>query len=338
MIICPIIGGINQAADFYQNDFPKLEEKMAQGVAFYENDWPKIEEELTKTIATVNDKLPEIEKSLSLSTDFVNNEWPDVKVGIQKAADLVRKGQDNVDLGSLISLLKKDANAESDFLSNPVTIKQTDIYPVPNYGSASAPFYTALCLWVGAVLLSSIATTVVYIDKGNKKIYSMREQYFSRMLTFLTIGAAQALIVALGNRFLLHAYMVNPWWNLGFSLLIGLVFMSMVYVLVNLFGNLGKGIAIIILVLSISGGGGNFPIQMSGKFFNAINPFLPFTYAVNILRETTGGIYWPNAIKDMLILIGVGIVFILIGYFVVPKVTPFFRKLNAKLKEGHLLH
>ena len=52
--------------------------------------------------------------------------------------------------------------------------------------------------------------------------------------------------------------------------------------------------AIIILVLSISGGGGNYPIQVSGKFFQMINPFLPFTHAVNLLRESAGGIYWPN--------------------------------------------
>ena len=333
-----IIGGINKAASFYQNDLPKLEEKMNQGINFYQNDWPEIEKELTKTLGTVNEKMPDIEKALTLSTNFVNDDWPDVRNGIEKAADLIRKGQDNVDLGELISLLKKDANAESDFLSNPVKINQQDIYPVPNYGSASAPFYTSLCLWVGAVLLSSIATTVVYLDDKQKKKYSMRQQYLSRYMTFITIGLGQAAIVALGNRFLLDAYMVNPIWNFWFTILISVVFMSMVYALVHLLGNLGKGIAIIILVLSISAGGGNFPIQMSGKFFNIINPFLPFTYAVNLLRETTGGIYWPNAVKCMVVLALVGLAFATIGFILAPKVATLFRKLNAKLKEGHLLH
>ncbi|MGX7030075.1 YhgE/Pip domain-containing protein [Vagococcus zengguangii] len=333
-----VIDGIDKAASFYQNDLPKLEEKMNQGVAFYQKEWPAIEEELTKTLGTVNEKMPDIEKALTLSTGFINDEWPEVRNGIQKAADLVRKGQNNVDLGSLISLLKKDANDESDFLSNPVKINEQDIYPVPNYGSASAPFYTALCLWVGSVLFSSIATTVVHLDGKQKKRYSMRQQYVSRYMTFITVGLAQAAIVALGNRFLLNAYMVNPGWNFLFTLLISLVFMSMVYALVHLFGNLGKGMAVIILVLSISAGGGNFPIQMSGKFFNMIHPFLPFTYAVNLLRETTGGIYWPNAIKNIIVLAAVGATFAIIGYILAPKVTTIFRKLNAKLKEGHLLH
>ncbi|MGC3391243.1 YhgE/Pip domain-containing protein, partial [Enterococcus faecalis] len=75
-------------------------------------------------------------------------------------------------------------------------------------------------------------------------------------------------------------------------------------VLVPLFGNVGKGFAIIMLVLSISGGGGNYPIQVSGKFIQMINPFLPFTHAVNLLRESAGGIYRPNAWFAFWIMVG----------------------------------
>ena len=82
-----------------------------------------------------------------------------------------------------------------------------------------------------------------------------------------------------------------------------------------LFGNVGKGIAIIILVLSISGGGGNYPIQVSGKFFQMINPFLPFTHAVNLLRESAGGIYWPNAWFAIWIMVGISVVLVLAVQF-----------------------
>ena len=114
--------------------------------------------------------------------------------------------------------------------------------------------------------------------------------------------------------------------------------MMMVYVLVALFDNLGKGIAIIILVLSISAGGGNFPIEMSGPFFRAINPYIPFTHAVNLLRESVGGIYWPNALKAIAILISVTIGFFVAGYILYPKAERLFMKVNEKLKNGHILH
>ncbi|WP_251352073.1 hypothetical protein, partial [Staphylococcus aureus] len=73
--------------------------------------------------------------------------------------------------------------------------KQTDVYPVPNYGSASTPFYTALCLWVGAVLFSSIASTKFHLNSKQQQKYTKRQQFLARMMTYLTVGFFQALIV-----------------------------------------------------------------------------------------------------------------------------------------------
>ena len=104
------------------------------------------------------------------------------------------------------------------------------------------------------------------------------------MLTFLTMAVAQSLIVTLGNIFLLGVDVQNPVYSVLFAVLIGLAFMMIVYVLAALFDNVGKGLAIIILVLSISGGGGTTRSSI-GKFFQMINPFLPFTHAVNLLER-----------------------------------------------------
>lgn len=70
---------------------------------------------------------------------------------------------------------------KSDFLTQPVEVQENQIYPIANNGSASTRFYTALCLWVGAVLLSSLATTEVHLSDKDKKRYSKREQFFARM-------------------------------------------------------------------------------------------------------------------------------------------------------------
>ncbi len=47
--------------------------------------------------------------------------------------------------------------------------------------------------------------------------------------------------------------------------------------------------AIVLLVLQLSAAGGTFPIQVVPAFFQAINPFLPFTYAISMMREVVGG-------------------------------------------------
>ena len=333
-----IVNGINKGAELYNNELPVIQEKVGLAASFIQNDYPEIRENITGTLKTVNEKMPDLEAALDKADDLIQNDWPNIKIGLHKAAQAIRKGEKDVDLGQVIKLLKLDANAESDFFTKPVEIAENKIYPIANNGSASTPFYTALCLWVGAVLFSSVATTDFYLDEKDRGKYSKREQFSARMLTFLVMGLAQALIVTLGNYFLLGVDVRQPFYSVLFALLIAFAFMMMVYVLVSLFGNVGKGAAIIILVLSISGGGGNYPIQVSGKFFQFINPFLPFTHAVNLLRESAGGIYWPNAWKAIIILLSITVVFCVVGILLYPYIEEKTKKLAKISHESHIFH
>lgn len=333
-----IVAGINEGADLYNNELPQLKKKLALAADFVQNDWPTIEKEIKSTMTMVDEKLPEVETALKMATELIQNNWPALRTGLHKAAEAIRKGEENVDLGEIIKLLKSDANAESDFLTTPVELVTNQMYPIENNGSASTPFYTALCLWVGALLLSSVATTSYHLEEDDKKKFSKRETFVARMLTFLTEGVFQALVVALGNIFILKVDVREPVYAVFFTLLVGLAFMMIVYVLAALFGNIGKGIAIIILVLSISGGGGNYPIQVSGKFFQMINPLLPFTHAVNLLREAAGGIYWPNAVPNIWIMIALFVIFGLVGTLVYPKMEKLTNKLDSVSKESHFFH
>ncbi|MFK4953349.1 YhgE/Pip domain-containing protein [Lactococcus garvieae] len=333
-----IVNAINKGASLYQNDLPVVEQKLDKAADFVKNDYPGIRKDLTETLGTVNEKMPDLEKALNQANDLIVNDWPGIKTGIRKAADAIRKGEKEVDLGEIVKLLKLDATKESDFLTQPVEVQENAIYPIANNGSASTPFYTALCLWVGAVLFSSVAVTGFHLEGKDKLLYSKREQFSARMLTFIVMGLGQALIVTLGNYFGLGVDVRNPVYSVLFALLIAITFMIMVYVLVALFGNIGKGIAIIILVLSISGGGGNYPIQVSGKFFQAINPYLPFTHAVNLLRESAGGIYWPNAWLAIIILVAVSIVFLVAGLIFFPHLEKTSKKISKMTQRSHIFH
>ena len=333
-----IVNAINKGASLYQNELPVVEQKLDKAADFVKNDYPGIRKDLTETLGTVNQKMPDLEKALNQANDLIVNDWPGIKTGIRKAADAIRKGEKEVDLGEIVKLLKLDATKESDFLTQPVEVQENAVYPIANNGSASTPFYTALCLWVGAVLFSSVAVTGFHLEGKDKLLYSKREQFSARMLTFIVMGLGQALIVTLGNYFGLGVDVRNPVYSVLFALLIAITFMIMVYVLVALFGNIGKGISIIILVLSISGGGGNYPIQVSGKFFQAINPYLPFTHAVNLLRESAGGIYWPNAWLAIIILVAVSIVFLVAGLIFFPHLEKTSKKISEMTQRSHLFH
>lgn len=222
-----IVNGINRGADLYKNDLPVIQDKVSKAAAFMQNDYPGIRKDLTNTLKTVNEKMPDVEAALDKANELIINDWPNIKTGLHKAANAIRKGEKEVDLGEILKLLKLDANKESDFFTQPVEVKEHAVYPIANNGSASTPFYTALCLWVGAVLFSSVATTDVYLEGKDKKRFSKREQFSARMFTFIVMGIGQALIVTLGNYFALGVDVRNPAYSVWFAVLIAITFMCL---------------------------------------------------------------------------------------------------------------
>lgn len=262
------------------------------------------------------------------------NELPMIETKIKKIANEIRKAKEKGNIEDLINFLRTDIEKVSDFYSSPILIKKERMFPIPNYGTGLTPFYTTLSLWVGALLMVSLLTTEVHEEKP----YKSREVYFGRLLTFITIGILQTLVVTTGNFLILGTYAASRGYFILFALLISIVFTFIVYTLVSVFGNIGKGIGIIFLVLQISGAGGVYPIQVTPPFFQKINPFLPFTYALSLLREATGGIVWDTIYKDLPILILFVIIAIILGVVLKAPINKRASKIVDLSKKSRLIH
>ncbi|HFU6610450.1 YhgE/Pip domain-containing protein [Bacillus cereus group sp. TH43LC] len=290
-------------------------------------------------------KLPDVKKILEDSskglvdgkkklTD-IKAEMPATEKKIKELADKIRDFESEEDLKDIIRLLKNDVEKQSDYFANPVNLKENKLFAMPNYGSAMSPFYTVLALWVGALLMVSLLTVEVHEEGAN---YKSHEIYFGRLLTFLTIGLSQAFIVSMGDIFLLGTYVVDKFWFVLFSLFIGGVFVCIVYSLVSIFGNVGKSMAIILLVLQVAGSGGTFPIQMTPKFFQAIYPFLPFTYAISAIRETVGGMLWDIVTRDLLVLSAFVVVMIVAALLLKTPINKSSEKFVENAKGSKIIH
>lgn len=333
-----IVSGINLANDFYNNDYPTVKEKLGVASFFVQYKLPGLEQDLTRTLNLVNSKMPKLESTLNTANGFIASDWPTLKDGIHKTATFLR-GDDayKKDAKKFMKIINGDAKKQADFLASPVAIKENSVYNIPNNGSASAPFYTALCIWVGALLLSSVLSLNIVLDSKQKKRYGAKSQFLGRYLTFTAIVVMQSLVAVLGNILILHTYVVHPIALAFVTMFIGWVFSSILYTLVAMFNTVGKGLGVIILVLSISAGGGNYPVVLSSSFFKVINPFLPFTYAVNLIREMVGGIYWPNARIDFIVLTLFAVGFLLLGVFLIGPVKPLITKLEDDAKKGMII-
>ncbi|MCC0760784.1 YhgE/Pip domain-containing protein [Bacillus sp. BRTN] len=290
-------------------------------------------------------KLPDVKKLLEDSSKGlvdgrkkladIKAEMPATEKKIKELADKIRDFESQEDLKDIIRLLKNDVEKQSDYFANPVNLKENKLFAMPNYGSAMSPFYTVLALWVGALLMVSLLTVEVHEEGAN---YKSHEIYFGRLLTFLTIGLSQAFIVSMGDIFLLGTYVVDKFWFVLFSLFIGGVFVCIVYSLVSIFGNVGKSMAIILLVLQVAGSGGTFPIQMTPAFFQAIYPFLPFTYAISAIRETVGGMLWDIVTRDLLVLSAFVVVMIVAALLLKTPINKSSEKFVENAKGSKIIH
>ena len=92
--------------------------------------------------------------------------------------------------------------------------------------------------------------------------------------------------------------------------------MSIIQFLIRNFGDIGKFLALIVLVLQLAAAGGTFPIETIDKGFQAISPYLPMTYSIKLLREIlvpTASNYKGTYIG---ILLGITIVTMIITFIV----------------------
>ena len=211
--------------------------------------------------------------------------------------DGVNKLADNKQLNKIMEIMKNDPEQLSDFLKMPTDMVTNKIYPVENYGSAMAPFYTILAIWVGGLILAALVKSKVEVSRSQGlKLY---ETYFGRYLTFMLFGIAQALVVSLGDLYMLKIQCLYPGKFVLAAVAASIVFTNIIYAMTVSFGDVGKAIVVVFMVIQVAGSGGTFPIQVTPRFFQLVNPLLPFTHLINAMRECVGGIYGNAYWRDI---------------------------------------
>lgn len=229
----------------------------------------------------------------------------------------------------LLDVLKTDPELLGSFISSPVALDTEAVYEIANYGSSMSPFYTILAIWVGALILVAIIHVKVHPEPGimETKPY---QQFFGRYITFFLIGQVQTLIAVLGDLFYIKIQCHNPflfWFACAMS---SFAFTMLIYSLTVAFETVGEAVAVVIMVIQVAGAGGTFPIETLPKIYQAIYRFLPFSFGMNALRETIGGMYAMTYWKCILKLC----IVVCVGLFIGLVVAVPFRKLNRMIDKS----
>ena len=196
------------------------------------------------------------------------------------------------DLDTLRKIIGSDPAALASALSAPVQLERSAVYPVENFGSAMAPLYTTLALWIGALLIM-VTLRVIPSEEAVSRLKNptARQVFLGRFLSIAVLSLMQSTLLGVGNLLFLGVQAVNPFLYLVCFWVSGLVFAFIIYTFVSLFANLGKALSVVLLIVQVGGGGGSFPMQLLPQFFQDMSPFLPVAHAVNAMRAAMFGVY-----------------------------------------------
>ena len=236
---------------------------------------------------SASDGLTGLQKTLSNSAELLNE-----ASGKLTSLAATLSSKDSKDLSAVTNLLSEDPETIASFLSSPVKLDEKKIYPIENYGSAMAPFYSTLAIWVGAVVMAAMLKVTV-ADSTKKKLFHPKEYqlYIGRILLLIIIGFMQSALICLGDLFFLGIQCKHPVMFVLTGMFTSFVYVNLIYALTVSFGDIGKAIAVVLMVMQVAGSGGTFPIQCAPKFFQVVYPLLPFTHSMNAMRECIAGFY-----------------------------------------------
>ena len=162
-------------------------------------------------------------------------------------------------------------------MSSPILTKDSSYDLVANYGSSLTPYFVSLALWVGGLM----TFFVIDFDKKPKNKTTVITKY----LALCVVGIAQSIILDSVLIMGLGLKVENLWQFYGFTILVSLSFMSILQLLIHNLGNIGRYIAIILLVLQLTSAAGTFPKETLPLFFQIVNPCLPMTYSISGIRD-----------------------------------------------------
>lgn len=302
----------------------------------YDADIAPTLEQLSDNVGSVASSLPAMSAALQSAGDDLSSaagsmaqRLGDAEQALLSAADeLADSGAELDDLSrridealatgdsqALRQVIGQDPSALAQALSAPVQLDRHAVYPVNSFGSAMAPLYTTLALWIGALLIM-VALKVAPCERALAELDAPRpwQLFAGRFVVVAALSLLQSTCIGLGNLLFLGVQAVEPVLYLLCLWGSGLVFAFIIYALVASFANFGKALSVMLLIIQVSGGGGSYPLALLPDFFQAASPFLPITHAVNAMRAAMFGVYQGDFWMEMGVLVLFALPFVFLGF------------------------
>lgn len=281
--------------------------------------------------------LDQLKGTLSAAVDALVK-TDEVLAGLEGDFDTART--DIAALGSSDALAglfdgKLDPDAVAEFMMSPTTVETETLYPLNSYGSAMAPLFINLTLWIGVFMLMVIMRLEVD-DEGIADL-TAAQRYFGRWLLLAAMAALQAAVCCAGC-LAMGVQTVNAPLFLLTAVIASQAYLAIQYMLSTLFQHVGKGLCVVLVFVQIPAATGLYPIEMTTPFFQAVYPVFPFTYGINAMREVIGGFYDGAWAGDVATLGAFFAVSMLLGVILRPYLVNLNRLFARQIEEGGIIN
>lgn len=293
-------------------------------------DVPGTFSEISSTLTEYQSILKDGKTNVQVTAKYLSDLKDDIGSLIQE----LDKITSNQNFQEMMSAIKENPQMIVDFISSPVQMNTVEIYAISNYGSAMAPFYTVLALWVGALILVALIHVKV---KDGEDLEGVKpyQKFFGRYISFFVIGQVQTIITVFGDLFYVGIQCKHPIAFTLAAMMTSFVFTFLIYSLTVAFGNIGEAIAVVIMVIQVAGAGGTFPVEVLPSVYQYLYKFMPFSYCMNALRECVAGMYqhtYGRCLATLLIYVGISVI---IGLLLAKPCAKLLDKLeHSKEKSG----
>ena len=230
---------------------------------------------------------------------------------------------------------KIDPNAVAEFMMSPTTVKTETLYPLNSYGSAMAPLFINLTLWIGVFMLMVIMR--LEVDGEGIAGLTAAQRYFGRWLLLAAMAALQAAVCCAGCLVMGVQATSVPLFFLT-AIIASQAYLAIQYMLSTLFQHVGKGLCIVLVFVQIPAATGLYPIEMTTPFFQAVYPAFPFTYGIGAMREIIGGIYDGAWASDIAVLGAFFVVAMALGVVLRSHLVNLNRLFARQIEESGIIN
>ncbi len=196
--------------------------------------------------------------------------------GLQEVQSQFQELQNRMDESGLVF-----TSEGADAITHPIELTTETSVETDNYAQGFAPLVVAVSLFIGAITFN-----VVYpINKIFDKEASVVSRWISRGLLFISHSVLISSLLYATIVWIMQIDIYSHWRFYFAMIMWSLVSIIIIATMVTIFGNFGKFLGIVLLIVQLSSSGGTFPIETANNFYQSLFDVLPMAFIVSGFKD-----------------------------------------------------